>query len=389
MNTTVNPNYDGMSIVNLASSILLRYNVHSEYPPLDVLPQEILSSSTNFIFFVIDGLGYQFLQTYGQETIFHEYTRGKITSVFPSTTAAAMMAYYTGQAPKNHGIPAWYTYLRQIGMISTILPFTPRSFSHSLTEEGIQAEDIYQFHSLFDHIEVPQTMLLPKGLQDAPFSKILAKNRKLVGFTALDDLFLQLNQIIHENQGKSNFIFVYWPHLDAIAHEYGINSQQAQTHLHELNGYFKQYVPVWKAQDPFTRLIISADHGLIDIPEDHCLNVEQFPDLYHSLILPLAGEGRAPFFYVRSDQLNSFKQFISSNLQSMGKLYSRQQLLENNLMGYFEFHPELPFRLGDYVFIFEDSYILRDTLMGEKKHDMVGYHGGLSPEEMYVPLIVI
>jgi hypothetical protein len=33
--------------------------------------------------------------------------------------------------------------------------------------------------------------------------------------------------------------------------------------------------------------------------------------------------------------------------------------------------------------------VLVDRLLGEREHVMVGYHGGLSDGELYVPLVVV
>jgi hypothetical protein len=36
-----------------------------------------------------------------------------------------------------------------------------------------------------------------------------------------------------------------------------------------------------------------------------------------------------------------------------------------------------------------DNYVIKDFLLGEEEKFNIGYHGGVSKEEMFVPLIVI
>ena len=45
-------------------------------------------------------------------------------------------------------------------------------------------------------------------------------------------------------------------------------------------------------------------------------------------------------------------------------------------------------RTGDYTLIMKENYIIRETLSGQKYKELIGIHGGLTSEEMFVPLII-
>ena len=45
-------------------------------------------------------------------------------------------------------------------------------------------------------------------------------------------------------------------------------------------------------------------------------------------------------------------------------------------------------RIGDYVLVMKDNYVLKDWVAGEDDDDFVAHHGGVSSQEMYVPLVV-
>ena len=45
-------------------------------------------------------------------------------------------------------------------------------------------------------------------------------------------------------------------------------------------------------------------------------------------------------------------------------------------------------RTGDYVLVMKKSYIIKDFLPNEKTDFQKGNHGGLSEDEMLVPLII-
>ncbi len=64
--------------------------------------------------------------------------------------------------------------------------------------------------------------------------------------------------------------------------------------------------------------------------------------------------------------------------------------ISKNHFGLFESNENLKDRIGDYILIFKKNYYMRDKLKGEgKRIPKLGYHGGLSKEEMLVPLILI
>jgi hypothetical protein len=52
-------------------------------------------------------------------------------------------------------------------------------------------------------------------------------------------------------------------------------------------------------------------------------------------------------------------------------------------------HPKLQDRVGDFVLIMKEGYVLKDALMDDVVDFCEGYHGGVSKEEMWVPLSII
>ena len=135
--------------------------------------------------------------------------------------------------------------------------------------------------------------------------------------------------------------------------------------------------------------MITADHGLIDCPADRTLVLEDHPDLYHLLALPLCGEPRAVFCYVRPNKTAAFEAYISNYFAETCELHAGTELITQNYFGFFDFPPEFYDRVGDYILLMKENYIFKDTILGEKRRDLIGNHGGLSDEELYVPFFVI
>ena len=65
------------------------------------------------------------------------------------------------------------------------------------------------------------------------------------------------------------------------------------------------------------------------------------------------------------------------------------ELAKQGYFGLGKLHPQFKERIGDYILIPKENYVLRYFLRKEKALFMPGHHGGLSEEEMLVPLIKI
>jgi hypothetical protein len=78
---------------------------------------------------------------------------------------------------------------------------------------------------------------------------------------------------------------------------------------------------------------------------------------------------------------------MKTSLDYCCDIFKSGELIAKGAFGLHEPHRMLKERLGDYVIIMKNNYILKDTLLNEDRNPLFGNHGGLSKEEMYVPLV--
>jgi len=138
-----------------------------------------------------------------------------------------------------------------------------------------------------------------------------------------------------------------------------------------------------------TTLVVTADHGFVDSPPGERIDLGPLPELASSLILPLCGEPRAAYCYLEPRQLPRFERLAADALGERARPPPSEQLLAEGYFGLGDPHPRLAERIGHYTLLMRGAHTLRDRLPGEKSHPMTGFHGGLSPEEMYVPLCLV
>lgn len=378
------PRYEDTSILNLMASIATGLGADdTPYPSLSAISSDELSGRP-VLLLIIDGLGDRYLSQFPQSNLYR-YRRMALTTVFPSATASAITSLYTGLGPQQHGITGWFTYLRELGSVATILPFRPRGGGKKYSQIGIHPRDLTGVPALSDQLSVPCQVASPSYIAHSDYSRYTAGRARRHGFEDLNELFEYLYRL--GSSGKPLLVFGYWPSLDSLAHEHGIGSSQVCGHFEVLDQAFGDLVD--RLQGSGALLLATADHGLIDLTETSIVRLEDHPALQDTLVLPLCGEPRTAFCYVRQGQETPFRAYIEKELAEQCIAVPTAELIESYYFGLGRRHPHLPERAGDWTLLMRGNYVMRDRLLSETDPQMIGVHGGLSEEEMWVPLIMV
>jgi predicted AlkP superfamily pyrophosphatase or phosphodiesterase len=377
------PDYDGGSLVNLMSSIGTALGGTSPYSPLAALPPQHLANARHLVLLVVDGLGHDFLL--GQDGALRRHLRGPLTSVFPSTTASAIPTFLTGLAPQQHGLTGWNMYFREIGAVVAPLPFRVRTGRHALREAGVTPATLFGLTPLFDRLPLPCHVVSPRRIIHSDFNVALSGKARRHGYETLEEMFAILAGLLRIAAPRS-YVHAYWPQLDSLAHEYGVHSAPVAEAFAALDAGFAQLVDVARSNDSL--VVVTADHGFIDTTAEDTIDLDEHPTLRDTLLLPLCGEPRMAYAYVRAGRETQFEDYVRGQLADRVRLFKSDELLRQGWLGPGVAHPALRDRLGDYVLIPRGRTILRDWLMGEERYTHIGVHGGLSAAEMIVPLVV-
>lgn len=378
------PNYKDGSIVNLMSSIKMAYGGKSIYKPLKTLDLSSFPSQKNILLIVIDGLGYKFLNRHGKESFLYKHLQGKITSVFPATTACAMTAFSTGVPAQQHGLTGWFVYLKELGTVSAILPFSSRACSLPLSSETALYKEIFNQKSFFEDLNAKSFFILNKDFANSPYSKLANKGAERLPFKNIDDFFKQTKKAV--SQSGRTFTVAYWDKFDATSHTDGANSSKTINHFHELDKKIQSLSDSIKNE---VTIIVTADHGLIDTKKEDTINVKDHLKFAETLVLPLSGDSRTVYCYVRPDKIKQFEDYVKTTFKKYCELHKSANLIKEGYFGLFEPNPELVNRIGDYTLIMKENYLMKDLVLGEKRSTFIGHHSGLSKEEMLVPLVII
>ncbi|WP_428608784.1 alkaline phosphatase family protein [Sedimenticola sp.] len=380
------PDYHGGSIANLMSSIAQAMGGwETGYPPLSQLNGERLREVRNLVLLVVDGLGYRYLKEQAPDSVLFSHCVDSLTSVCPSTTATAIPTFLTGLPPQQHGLTGWFTYFAELGCIVTVLPYCTRLGRMPIDERLLSPRQLSGVLPIYDRIEAQSHLVVPDWIASTSFNRAFsgrATPRPYRG--GMSGMFKGIQSAVNAGKGR-NFIYAYWPEFDSLSHEYGVASGEVARHLDELDKGFAELLERLRGTD--TQLLVTADHGFIDTTPERTLRLSHHPELAQTLMMPLCGEPRFAFCYVHPDRRERFEHYVNEQLSESVTLYPSAQLLQEGRFGLGEAHGRLADRIGHYALIMKKNYIITSELPGEWPLNHIGVHGGLSSEEMYVPLI--
>lgn len=380
------PDYSGGGIVNLMQSLATACGSRqTAYPQLAALPADRLAEARHVVLLVIDGLGQKTLDTHLGGSNLQRHCIATLNSVFPSTTASAITTFMSGLAPAQHGLTGWHMHLEEIDQTLAILPLEPRCEPAKQLPQDLPPR-LFDYPTLFQQLDRECWVIAPQSIAGSPFNAWHSRGAKTMAYQTLPEMFAQLAELLTEAP-VPRYIYVYYPELDTVSHRYGTDSEKAQETLAVFETAFGQFVVEVQGSDAC--LLVTADHGFIDSPPERVVSLTDHPQLTALLIRPLCGERRAAYCYVAPENRLAFEAYVRQHLAHCVDLRRSADLICDGWFGPPPFNVKLASRIGDYTLVMKENWTVKDWLPGEKRYRMLGVHGGVSADEMRVPLIAL
>ncbi|HNS49755.1 MAG TPA: alkaline phosphatase family protein [Anaerolineae bacterium] len=397
----VAPAYQGLSIANLASTIAALLGV--DLPgALPALPRETwndwAAGLRRVVLVIMDGLGYPLLRSRlaagDGEALARVADAGSLiplTSVFPSTTAAALVSLQTGVAPATHGWLAWEMYLREVGTAANGILLCPIWSRHRdlLLDWGLRPETLIKVPTLASCLGasgIQTAALASRQFEGSGYTQMLYRGMaKYWGHAHASDFWTLLRRILLDTSDQRAFVSAYWSGIDTIGHSYGPDSDYWQaefrTMCHLLEHEFLARLS--PAEREGTALLITADHGQLNVPPDQVIRADDDPVLSGHLLVPVVGESRAAFLHPRPGRADLIREHLTTGFPGRFEVVSSAAAMDSGLFG----SPtcdESYSRSGELLVLGRGRTALLRT---RPRLPLLGKHGGLSADEMLVPLV--
>jgi hypothetical protein len=199
-------------------------------------------------------------------------------------------------------------------------------------------------------------------------------------------LFDTLEKLLREADGPT-YTYAYYGEIDRLGHEFGIGSAEVAAELSAVDQALERFAERIRGLD--VGVVITADHGFLDNPPQRQIRLADHPRLASALYRPLCGERRLSYAYVQPECREAFQAALASELEGCVTAVERDAILSEGWFGPGPVHPRLIERVGDLVLVMQHPWVIIDQVPGERPHDQVGVHGGVSTAEMQIPLIFL
>ncbi len=361
------PDYD-RSILSVISSVLKHFGVtdceHKTLPEFD----ELLNKNyKNVIVMLFDGMGTSVLENNLKENDFlraHRLT--DISSVYPSTTVAAVTAFQSGCSPLETGWIGWDLYFDEIG--ENVVTFRNVLQSNGKPAAKFNVPQRYiPYKSVFERIE--EVRGKKTAFYVSAFSKYHSKSVRHICKTVY-----RLSK-----KKKQKYIYTYWHEPDHTMHEYGVDSSQAKSEFELINKEVEKLCKKLKN----SLVIITADHGHINCKNEF---LEDYPSLVDMLKIPPSVERRALSFFVKEGKKDDFQREFNRLFGDSFRLMTKREVFDENLLGFGVPHPKTSDFIGGFFAVATSDVTLN---INRSEFASLGAHAGLTKEEMTVPFITI
>lgn len=362
------PDYGHGSLADLLPSIGAQFGVPNAADVIG-LPQ-----AQQYVVVLIDGLGAQLLDDHADHAPYLASLRGRrLTSGVPSTTATSITSLGTGLTPGRHGLAGysfWYppsgqvlATLRWPAEVSALDVQPQLTYFERLQAAGVATSVVAPAH--FDGSGLSTAAL--RGPTFLPVHDESDRNRRV----GLAEQALQL--------GRQAVCYLYERNLDHAGHERGAGSSAWLRRLAEVDALAQALRAALPAE---AVLLITGDHGMVNVPKHNRLIVEDEPELLTG-VTALAGEGR--FRQLMTAQPQAVAARWRDRLGERAWVRTREEAEAEGWFG--PLSPSLAPRFGDVlVACSDDGAVMTRALPREMA--LVGMHGSLTAAEMEIPLLI-
>lgn len=371
------PAYGRAALSDLLPAVLAALGVPDTPNPLNLAP------TRRACVFLVDGMGARLIERNAEIAPFlaQALRAGPgLTAGFPSTTAASIGSLGTGLPSGANGMLGY----------RVLVPGTPRMINLLRWDAPVDPLQWQPHETVFERAEregVEVTQVTAPRFQDSGLTRSVLRGGAFAGAESLPNRVAGALEVLTDAAARDAraLVYLYYADLDAAGHLNGVDSENWRGQLAVVDATVRELAERLPAG---TTLYVTADHGMVDVPADRRVDVDEDPELQVGVRL-LGGEGRARHVYARPGAARDVLQIWRETLEDVAVVRSRDEAVYEGWFGPPESVEErLAPRIGDVVAALLDDWAVVATRREKLESRLLGMHGSLSAAEQDVPLLV-
>lgn len=330
-----------------------------------------LPQARGYVLFLVDGLGEVNLRHHGEHAPFLSGLDSvpDVRSNIPSTTVTSLTSLGTGVTPGQHGVAGYTVRVPETGerlnSIAWDKPLDPRTWqSHPMVLEQMAHQGVAA--AAVNEARFQGSGLTQCSQRDVPYHGVTSSWER-------HDVLLDLT----EAAGRPA-VYAYESNLDHTGHKHGCTSQEWREELRRIDTDLARL----RADLPGdVRLLVTADHGMIDLPREGRFDVDEHPRLLDGVEL-LAGEAR--FRHVHTTEPEQVAARWREHLGDRAVVRLRAECED----WFGPLDPAVAGRFGDVVVAAQGDFAVFSSREFAREMEMAGFHGSTSDAETRIPLLI-
>lgn len=369
--TFVEPAYGQRSLADVVPAVAraLGAPLAPEGPILE------LPEAPSYVVFLVDGMGADLLTRYAHAAPYLSslLTDGATgTAGVPSTTATSLTSLGTGLTPGVHGL---------VGFTARV-PGSDTLLNHLWWDDHIDPLEWQPHPTAFGRLAQSGVRVTSVNKRQFDGSGLTLASQRGATYVGADRVGERIAATVSAAADAPSLTYVYDSDLDWTGHKFGVASTQWLQQLSMVDAEAEQLRDVLPVA---TRLLVVADHGMVDSPLEDRIDVDEHLELRDGVTL-LGGEARFRHLYCDAGAVDTVVATWTEVLAGRAKVLTRDDAIAAGWFGHVD-AAVLP-RLGDVMVACEGTSAVVSTADFPYENSLVGLHGSLTAVEMNIPILV-
>ncbi len=370
------PAYGTGSLAELLPSVAAGLGVEGYQDQLG-LADAGFGDAEQVVVLLVDGMGWSsLLANLDQAPFLAELVSSgrSITCGFPSTTAASLGTFGTGVPPGCHGLVGY----------SFALPGEPGIVNALKWDTRADPLEVQPLPTVFERVTeagIAVTHVAERAFRGSGLTRAVLRGSQYPGADTVGETVDLVGRALAG--GGPQLVYAYTGDLDNVGHLRGSGSQGWRAQLLHVDLLVRQLQAVLP---PGAVLHVTADHGMVDIPQSNKIDYDATPQLIAG-VRGLGGEPRARHVYAKQGAAEHVLLNWQDVLGERAWVVSREDAIAAGWFG--PVSERVAPRIGDVVMAARADFVVVRNRAYPREASLVGHHGSLTEAELLVPLLSV